>query len=285
MDIFSDKYKYEDRFVAFIDILGFKDIITAIEAELHDDNHKLHSTKSVLNFLLEETQESHYFTDLPVYEIRDGIAYEYELGHPRLTYISDCIIISTDGDLDGFKALSRKIHKIIADLAVDGFFCRGAITRGKIFHHGQILFGSAYINAYKLEAKAIYPRVIVDPAIIDFFDFSKIDVPLSPAFYSKDTDGLFYLNLTTWYLFPPYCGGFTTFLLIVREKIINNLNQTDMRTIKQSSAMSSQEIEKIFKKYEWLYQEFNRNIVKYMTFFGLDEVKEIQFSDSETIWK
>lgn len=272
MDIFDTKYNYEERFVAFIDILGFKDIIKVVESNLNADNSQLKTVKSILNFMLEETEESHYSADLPVYELRDDKMYERELGNPRLTYISDCMIISTDGNLDGFKALSRKLHKISADLAVDGVFCRGAITKGKVFHHGQILFGSAYVKAYQLEQTAIYPRIIVDPDIIDVFDYSKVKVPLSPAFYSKDeSDGLFYLNFTTWQLYPPYCFDFITFLLRTREHIVNSLNKTTD--------------EKILKKLDWLQQEFNRNVQKYIDIFKLVEVAIIQHDKNSNLWR
>lgn len=289
MDVFNNNYYYEDRFVAFIDILGFKDIIYNIETNLSEDNPQLRSVKSILNFMSEETKESHYCTDLPIYEEIDGKIYECELGHPRLTYISDCIIISADGNLDGFKALSRKIHKIIADLAIDGLFCRGAITKGNIFHHDEILFGSAYFKAYELESKAIYPRIIVDPDICNFFDYSKIDVPLSPAFYSKDKDGYFYLNLTTWYLFPPYCHNWVLFLHGVREQIIKNLNDKDKRINASLQAETNQEkiedIEKIFDKYDWLYQEFNRNLNRYIATFNLSGVPTIKLNADNNRWE
>ena len=280
MDVFNNNY--EDRFVAFIDILGFKDIIYNIETNPSKDNPQLRTVKSILNFMSDETKESHYWTDLPVYEEKNGNIYECESGHPRLTYISDCIIISTDGNLDGFKALSKKIHKIIADLAVDGFFCRGAITKGNLFHHDDILFGSAYFKAHKLESEAIYPRIIVDPDIYNLFD----NDPLSPAFYSKDIDGFFYLNLTTWYLFPPYCCDWVSFLHRVREQIIKNLNDKDKRiNTSLQSATKQDKIENIFEKYDWLYQEFNRNLNRYITIFDLSGVPTIKLNVDKNKWE
>lgn len=288
MNVFDKQYNFEERFVAFIDILGFNAIINNIEANPHEDNPQFHSIKSILNFMSEETEESHYRDDLPVYEEIDGKVYMYELGHPRLTYISDCIIISADGNLNGFKGLSQKIHKIISDLAIDGIFCRGAITKGKLFHHDKFLFGSAYVKAFKLESKAIYPRIIVDPDIYNFFDYSKIDVPLSRFFYSKDIDGLFYLNLITYNYCPPYCGDWASYLLRVRVQIIKNLNDKDKRiNTSLQSATNQDEIEKIFKKYDWLYQEFNRNLNKYKDgpISNLREVPIIQLNAEKNKWE
>ena len=216
----------EERFVAFIDILGFKQELEKIESNIDSENKNLKRILSILNFIDTETQESHYSADLPIYVDSPNGVIEKELGDPRMTYISDCVIISTEPTIDGFKALSRKIHKIITDLAYDGFFCRGAISKGKLFHKDRIMFGSSYIRAYCLEEKvAKYPRVIIDPNILDFFDLSNESMPLAPIFYGKDTDGHYYLRYWTWYLFPPYAGSWINYIVIIRARIIANINE------------------------------------------------------------
>lgn len=235
----------EDRFVAFIDILGFTEIIKSIEANNTKDNQDLKRIKSILNFMDEETTDPNYSTDLPIYIESEKGLIEKELGDPRLTYVSDCIIISAEPTLDGFKGLSRKIHKITSDLAYDGIFCRGAITKGKLFHHDKVIFGTSYIKAYRLEdEKAKYPRVIIDPEIIEFFDLEDGKMPLAPAFYGKDKDGFYYQRYWTWYLFPPYSGSFDNYLMIVRNWIIEHIE-----TFESNSGIQP--------KYIWLKDEFN----------------------------
>lgn len=252
----------EERFVAFLDILGFKEIVNGIESNNSKDNLDLKRIKSILNFMGEETTDPNYFSGLPIYvETEDGLI-EKELGDPKLTYVSDCIIISAEPTLDGFKGLSRKIHKITADLAFDGVFCRGAITKGKLFHHDKVIFGSSYIKAYKLEEeKAVFPRVIVDPDIIDFFSLKEGEVPLAPAFYGKDKDGMYYQRYWTWYLFPPYAGSYETYLLIVRDWIIKHLKEFD-------------ENPPVLSKYMWLKDEFN-SLVDWWRELGMIEIEKI----------
>ena len=249
-DIINPENIMEERFVAFIDILGFTEIIKEIE-ESNDiaTNPSLKKIKSILNFMDEETYDPNYSADLPVYiETENGLI-EKELGDPRLTYISDCIIISAEPTLDGFKGLSRKIHKITADLAFDGIFCRGAISKGKLFHKNRVLFGSSYIRAYELEEKfAKFPRVIIDPEIIKFFNLQEGEMPLAPVFYGRDTDGYYYQRYWTWFLFPPYSGGWENYLQIVRQKIIGNL-------------LKYKEIESVHAKYVWLKKEFNSLLI------------------------
>ena len=244
-DIINPNYKMEERFIAFLDILGFTKIIEKIEISIDKENSDLIKIKSILNFMNEESKSPNYGSDLPVYiETGEGLI-EKELGDLRLTYISDCIIISAEPTMDGFKALSRKIHKITADLAYDGIFCRGAISKGKLFHRDNILFGSAYIRAYKLEEEiSCFPRVIIDPDIIPFFALTEDKVPLGPISYGKDKDGYYYQRYWTWFLFPPYAGEYETYLNIVKSHIEFNLNKFDYES-------------KEYKKYQWLKTEFN----------------------------
>lgn len=237
--------KIEERFVAFLDILGFKAILKEIESD--PSSPKLAKLESVLNFMDEETYAPNYSADLPIYENSECGTFliEKELGDPRLTYISDCIIISSEPTLDGFKALSRKIHKITAELAIDGIFCRGGISKGTMYHHGRILFGSAYLRAFYLEEeKAKFPRIILDPDILNFFDLCDGKMPLAPTFYGLDIDGYYYQRYWTWFLFPPYVGSWTSYLLQVRTRIADCLDQF-------------QSVPSILEKYEWVRNEFN----------------------------
>jgi len=244
-EVLEESNIMEERFIAFLDILGFTETIRSIESDNSKDNPNLIRIKSILNFMNEESEDPNYSADLPIYtETADGLL-EKELGDPRLTYVSDCIIISSEPTLDGFKGLSRKIHKITSDLAFDGVFCRGAITKGKIFHHGKVLFGTSYIKAYKLEGKlAKFPRVIIDPDIIEFFDLQEGKMPLAPAFYGLDTDGLYYQRYFTWQMFLPYAYSFHDYLLRVREWIATHLS-------------NYKETPNIFEKYQWIACEFN----------------------------
>lgn len=254
-DILNSSNAIEQRFVAFIDLLGFSAIISRIEQSKDKDDPELHILKSILNFMDQETYEPNYSTDLPIYVKTEEGLIEKELGDPRLTYISDCLIISAEPTLEGFKALSRKIHKITADLAFDGIFCRGAISKGKLFHNNKIIFGSSYIRAYELEKnEAKYPRIIIDPEILSFFDLSNGKMPLAPAFYGKDTDGYYYLRYWTWCLFPPYAGDWNTYLNRVKLKINKNLDSHKNDT-------------KTHGKYVWLQNEYNNLITLWKSVF------------------
>jgi hypothetical protein len=261
--ILNKEIVMEERFVAFIDILGFTDIIKQIEKHNTKDNPELARIKSILSFMNEETTDPNYAADLPIYVKTENGIIEKELGDPRLTYVSDCIIISAEPTLEGFKGLSRKIHKITADLAYDGIFCRGAISKGLLFHHDKILFGSAYIKAFKLEEEvAKYPRVIIDPDIIDFFELSDGEMPLAPIFYGQDSDGYYYQRYWTWCLYPPYAGRYENYLGIVKSKIVENLDKFKDNT-------------DIYNKYLWLKNEYN-SLMDWWSEIELIDIKKIE---------
>ncbi|MCK4840524.1 MAG: hypothetical protein KAT04_01430 [Methylococcales bacterium] len=123
-----------------------------------------------------------------------------------------------------------------------------------------MLFGASYIRAYELEKdEAIYPRVIIDPDILGFFDLTDGKMPLAPAFFGKDNNGMYYQRYWTWFLFPPYCGQWDHYLLVVRHQIIENLEKFD-------------DEEHIREKYLWLKGEFNSLIDSWRAF----DLKEIE---------
>lgn len=239
----------EPRYCAFLDILGFKEALRIIESD--SKSPKAERLISALNFMSEETTESAYSADLPIYETTTEGIVERELGDPRLTYVSDCIIISTEHTFDGLKALCRKVSKIWLDLAWDGFFCRGAISDGLLFHHRNIVFGSAYLRALELEKAASSPRVIFDPNVIASVGGFPGTFPLRPPTSEHAADGYVYLRYFPYYFFPPYAHDWTNYLLRVRHHITENLSSSS---------------DGVHQKYIFLREEFNFCVNHYREF-------------------
>lgn len=58
--------------------------------------------------------------------------------------------------------------KIQLGMAMWGFFIRGAVTIGEVYHDDRSVFGPALVWAYELESKvAQNPRIIIDPDIAE----------------------------------------------------------------------------------------------------------------------
>lgn len=231
---------YRPKFIAFIDILGFKDMVKNIE------NHIFSRVFSALNYLNEDMSESNTQHDLLIYEQTEDGLIERELGNPIMTYVSDCVIISVDLTFDGFYSLCNKVTKFTNDLMADGLFVRGAITKGYVYHNGKILFGEGYIRAYQLEEKsAIYPRVIIDDDVIDFLKDYNGQFPLNEGGVKK-AENYTYLRIFPWYYFSYYTMGWNNYLMRVRGHILYNLNKYDARV-----DVTSKELKKLSSDYYW----------------------------------
>jgi hypothetical protein len=53
------------------------------------------------------------------------------------------------------------------DLALEGFFVRGAISEGQLFMDDELTFGPALVDAYDAErSRALYPRIILNDSVV-----------------------------------------------------------------------------------------------------------------------
>ncbi len=212
---------------------------------------------------------------------------EKELGDPRISYISDCVIISTEATFDGFRSLCNKITKFSTDIACDGIFLRGGITHGMVHHHGPFLFGSAYQKAYELESTvAVHPRIVLDKIIFSVLAEKLGTFPLNKHAVVEDEGGVSYLSSFPLNYYPQYTTSWLDFLLRVKGRILYHLNMFDprvsgfgpeLRKLDQSYCWKEAYgwdlcfdggNEKVLKKYLWLKDEFNRTLSRYSQYLS-----------------
>jgi hypothetical protein len=170
------------RLVAFIDILGFKNLV------LNNFNSILEILSSYQN---EASRISHFEshlmkqlnTDKLTDEQKSNALYDLKNQDMQISMFSDSIVISYSNHRNNFTYSIIELFDKIKDLQdlLNSFnvFLRGGITYGKLYHKGSICFGEAMIKAYTIESKvAIYPRIIVDSEIYkkkffrELFEFS-----------------------------------------------------------------------------------------------------------------
>lgn len=149
-------FQYEQRVVAFIDILGFKN-------KLIDSYTDANAFKAIHDALT-ELQET----------FNDPMKGDSEEGKKALRIdtqtiqVSDSLIISRLAEEKGgiYSMLfdcSYAIHTLIRH----GFLCRGAITVGQMYHKGSLMFGEAFVRAYQTEAAEKLPIIKFDQALYD----------------------------------------------------------------------------------------------------------------------
>lgn len=150
-------FSYQDRFVAFIDILGFKSIIDRSKSE--PPEVEVEDILSALNY-----PEPVAKGKMLIGEVGDISESDH-----KATQFSDCIVISTEPSEAGLCNLVDHIERIVFNLLKLGFLCRGGIAKGSLFHEKNIVFGPAMNEAYDLEQEeAKHPRVILSKEVEAF---------------------------------------------------------------------------------------------------------------------
>lgn len=153
------------HFVAFIDLLGFAEMVrTDCEAP---DGAQLFLT--LLNEVHETTRTQ--FTEPEECE---------------LVQFSDSVVLSRPFEPKGFVPFLELVATFQKDLVVRGLLCRGGVAYGKHFSSGTFMFSQGLINAYHLEQNARYPRVVVSKDLLDLLVPKQISSENLPILIADD---------------------------------------------------------------------------------------------------
>ena len=144
--------EYENRVVAFIDILGFREII----GRSKDDPELIHRIYSALD-ISNDSLALHFCADLKIN--REPLDFS-----DRFHTFSDCIVMSVLPDPIEIGLLYFMVFKVCRQLLQAGFLTRGGIACGPLLHrapsgagfanheHAPMVFGPAFNEAYALES-------------------------------------------------------------------------------------------------------------------------------------
>ncbi|POF85730.1 hypothetical protein [Pseudomonas putida] len=221
---------YNERYVAFVDILGFRDHIRSINT----NPEKLEKLLEILSEMA-----THY----PALSQNMSATQGFE-NMLRVSTFSDNIVISGQLDPMGFTIVTTVCATLCARLLTQGVYARGAITIGRLHHTSSVVLGEGLVRAYELESRtAIYPRVIFDDSVISL----ACNVPETNIWKAKqDVDGLYfmdYLVLGPLILGPP--SPREPILSLVRSEIVSDLENSNDPRVKS--------------KVEWLARYLNDN--------------------------
>jgi hypothetical protein len=189
-------YEYEERAIAFLDFLGFSNIVSktvASEEERVQLLSTLHNISTHLTISDEEEEElwqkyeeitgkkiptaeelindDNPLLNNPTFiEAVDCFGKEEDTDFStidrRVTIFSDSIIISYP--INRMYALIFEIQDVARLLSTCGYMIRGGLSFGKLYHRDKIVVGPAMIDAYNLESKlAGTPRIILSKEYIN----------------------------------------------------------------------------------------------------------------------
>lgn len=173
----QDDYTYQNRYVAFLDILGFQE---HIYRSCSDTGH-IGAIARVLE-TIEEEKEYTVFKDNAFY------------------MFSDSIVLTAPATEIGLKDILLKVSYLTRRLVGYAALLRGAVVRGDVYEKKHVIFGPGLIEAYKLESSAArYPRILVTQEIKTIAQSISYDVrgrksmPLSIKI-RRDFDGLHHVD-------------------------------------------------------------------------------------------
>jgi hypothetical protein len=166
--------EYKEKIVAFIDILGFTNLINQTTED--DAKHIAFFNKHISHVLeILKDQYDRMFS---------------------IKMFSDCICISCDDGPYELDCIVDEICFIQLYFSISGIFVRGGLSRGRHYENENIIYSKGLIKAYHLEKESIYPRIIIDPDLFDSVKDKSDNIMKSP-------DGKYFLD----YLDNATMGG------------------------------------------------------------------------------
>ena len=238
---------YNNRILAYIDILGFSDII---RKTVNNNEEVIPETEKIYNFFTEaQAQLKKKYPDID----KNGCSL-------KTNQCSDSFIISYEiTEKSGVFHLLAAVLFLCVNALQNGFLLRGAITIGKLCHEEKIIFGPALVEAVKMEEElAIYPRIVFDDRILDIAKKYPASYPgkseqsrVIHKLVKKDFDSL---NFVNYFSAINFVIGDSAGILVCFDylkKIIVELKKNASNNMNLKS------------KYLWLMEKYNKTLTQF----------------------
>ncbi len=180
---------YKDYCVAFIDILGFKEMTSSID--------KLKEFANTCDFAIQKMKD---FSPNTLENIDKTRIHSLQG--------ADSMFFMFPKEFMYIFLMIHRLRVLQFLLAMNGIYIRGAICSGSIYIDdiNKVYFGEAWNKAVLKEKKAQYPRIIIENNIQKIIKDKLDSINEGVMEYIIDDDGLF--------IIPPFTvlGGFELFL-------------------------------------------------------------------------
>jgi hypothetical protein len=214
---------YERRLILFLDLLGFREIV----AETTDDPAALGRLIAGLNAIRRI--------------VEDG-----SVESERVTQFSDSLVVSYRiNETSGVFWLLHAMAMTVVELAGRGYLLRGAVTIGDLLHDDRHVVGPAMVAAYEMESRrAIVPRVIIDPAVLDIAREHRWDLHTPDdeegyvrSFIAVDDDGEHFFDCMSWRSVVEIVGAdddsYGAYLAEISRLVERGLRHSDPRVLRK----------------------------------------------------
>ena len=202
--------EFKDKFIAFVDILGFSKLVKAAEVGTGMSLDELLKMLEVLG----KAEDCMRIKKQGAIVCPESPYIQRDLDF-RLTQISDSVVVSCEISPAGVINLLNHCWGAVMQLLTKGIMCRGYITQGSVYHSDKQIIGTGYQEAYRREPSVTAfkreaderrtPFVEVDQVICDFIiEHGDMCVKNRFSRYVK-TDG----NVTALFPFKMLSHSFT----------------------------------------------------------------------------
>lgn len=257
---------YQQRVTAFIDILGFGDLVArsvgnvelqkSISAALSAASPETMKDRDVIKVNEERVPPEELEEVRKIAKIFGEIVLKE---HPVcVSYFSDLVVISAEAsDL----LASQMVLELTCKLSIRLWSEHRLTLRGGMvvadLHHvdGGQIFGPAIGRAYDLEReKAIYPRILIEEACADHFKRQTTIAPMLPLIEVAE-DGFSQITLGTCYHYTLTSSAWLLADQLLFDRLFGQMTSlpADLRTIKEECT-----VEKVAAKYQWLEENCER---------------------------
>lgn len=243
----AEPNSYRLRYVAFLDLLGFKDITREQDCA---------SIKAFFN----DIELIKYSFDAP---LGDSIFGKEFIEDTEFTIMSDSIVIATEDSYAGLSYLlflCATIQSRLLTSSSQSLVLRGGISYGNYFKLHDLSFGPAMTAACLLENQAVNPRVLVDPEIIKRLRIDGIigQTGIDQYFAELDPFEIMIKQFLTTFDDDFYFVDYFNPMELLRLSNSKNFAHNPISTIQQTLQKGiNSENERVRQKYIWLRSFFN----------------------------
>ncbi len=211
--------KYEPKFVAFLDILGYKSMIDKDKVSSIEIIYKIEKALSGSIEMLKS-------------DFEDKIS---------IKMFSDCFCISFENTSNILQDILPQLAIFQLFLSLEGIFVNGALSKDLHYESDRIIFSKALVKAHNLQEKEKYPRIIIDEGI---FDNGERELIFSNEYILKDADNYYFLDYLDLDR-EPFCS-------IDADDFIESHKNVILNAVKENFGNSH-----ILAKYRWLSEYHN----------------------------
>ena len=256
-------------FVAFVDILGFKELVSS------SNRAKLNECFTVCETLIRYWRETDSKSAFKVYNFSDSIVIlvPVQIGREKILFKHLCIALA-----------ELQFH-----LAKNNIWIRGGVSCGEMeISESSVndeqkflrMYGKPLIESYEIESKiAKYPRIVVSPSVIEFLNFDT-----ASDMSEKINEGISYSNwkgdvLFTWPNKPNRISHDVSLFIDYLEYLFHdfgnfgeeNKSEEFVEVVRRNINKSPQH----YEKYRWVADYL---ITKFESKSGLEQNKFVHYT-------